>query len=423
MHPEQHFDKPGKSPSMNMDLVPRLAGEEKASVKIDPSVVQDLGVRLAKVERIPLSSRVEVSGLIGFDERNVAIVQALAGGFVEKVPPLAPGDVVRRGDALAVLSIPEWTSAENEFLAVLESHDPSLEATARERLRLLGIPGNLVAELEKDKMARSGFVMRSPVSGVIQSLDIRLGMSVSGGETLARINGLSTVWLDAAVPQAMSVEVHAGDRVKAFISGHEKTVSGKVEAVLPALDESSRSLKVRIAFPNPELRLRPGASARVEIGHDAEETALAVPTEAVIRTGKRTLVMVAEGVGKFSPVEVKAGREIGDKTVISSGLSENQEIASSGQFLIDSEASLSGVMIRSQKSGMDEADATIVGLSGNQVTLSHGPFRALGMPGMTTTFSLANPDVAKGLKAGEKVHVMVHQNGDGPVVTKMETRP
>ncbi len=422
MHPEQHFDKPGKSPYMNMDLVPKLAEEENAGIRISASTLQDLGVRLARVERIPLSSRIEVSGLIGFDERNIAIVQALAGGFVEKVPPLAPGDVIHQGDALAVLSIPEWTAAEKEFLAVLESTDPSLKATAREKLHLQGIPGSFVSQLEKTRTARSSFVLRSPVSGVIQSLDIRLGMSVSGGQTLARINGLSTVWLDAAVPQSMSDEVHAGDKVKADISGRDEPVSGVVEAVLPVLNESSRSLKVRIALANPELRLRPGASALVEIGHDTEETALAIPTEALIRTGKRTLVMVAEGRGRFSPVEVTIGREIGDKTVISSGLRENQEIASSGQFLIDSEASLSGVMIRSQGSAkheMDETDASIVALSRNKVTLKHGPFRAFDMPGMTTTLPLANPDVAKGLKSGDKVHVMVHETEQGLVVMKM----
>ncbi len=343
MHPEQHFDKPGKSPYMDMDLLPRIAGEKMQGegIRISPAVVQNLGVRVAKVERIPLSTEIDASGLIGFDEREVAILQARAGGFVEKVSGLAPGDIIAKGDAIATLSIPEWTAAENEFLAA--QADPSLKEAARERMRLAGIPANDRREIERSNQAFSSFTLRSPLSGVIQSLEIRQGMNISAGQTLVRINGLSRVWLDAAVPQSRSNEVHAGDRVSARIFSGE-TVEGKVEAVLPVMSEASRTVKVRISLPNPDLKLRPGASAQVRIGHSARKTALAVPSEAIISTGKRTLVMVSRGGGRFVPVEVNAGEEIGDRTVILSGLHENQEIASSGQFLIDSEASLAGVM-------------------------------------------------------------------------------
>lgn len=428
MHPEQHFAKPGKSPYMNMDLVPKVAGEKMndEGIRISPSVVQNLGVRLTKVERIPLSTEIDVSGLIGFDEREVAILQARANGFVEKIYGLAPGDVIKKGDAIVMLSIPKWTAAKNEYLAA--QFDPSLKEAARERMRLAGIPENDMREIEKGKKAFRSFTLRAPVSGVIQSLDIRQGMSVSAGQTLVRINGLSKVWLDAAVPQSQSNEVHAGDMVSArMLSG--ETIEGKVEAVLPVMSEASRTVKVRISLPNPDLRLRPGASSQVKIGHAENKTALAVPTEALIRTGKRTLVMVSKGGGRFVPVEVNAGEEIGNRTVILSGLMENQEIASSGQFLIDSEANLSGVMARSlqektmKRKDMDESDATIVKLSGNEVTLKHGPFKSFGMPGMTMTFPLANPDIARGMKTGDRVHVMVRKTANGLVVTKMGMMP
>ena len=428
MHPEQHFDKPGKSPYMNMDLVPKFAGEEKSDegIRINPSILQNLGVRLSKVERIPLSTEIEVSGLIGFDEREMAILQARAGGFVEKVFGLAPGDVIKKGDAIVMLSVPEWTAAENEYLAA--RNDPSLAEAARERMRLAGIPGNDMREIEKRRKAFPSFVLRSPVSGVIQSLDIRLGMSVSPGQTLIRVNGLSKVWLDAAVPQSSSSDVHAGDSVKAEILPGEK-ISGKVESVIPVMSESSRSLKVRISLPNPDLKLRPGASSQVKIGHSGGGTALAIPTEAIIRTGKRALVMVSDGSGHFTPVEVTTGQEIGDRTVILSGLHEDREIASSGQFLIDSEANLSGVMARRlpekamKHKDVDETDATIVKLSDNEVTLEHGPFKSFGMPGMTMTFPLSGEDVAKGMKNGDRVRVMVRKTDKGLVVMRMEMRP
>ncbi len=345
MHPEQHFDKPGKSPYMNMNLLPKLAGGtlNDEGVRISPAVVENLGVRLAKVERIPLSTEIDASGLIGFDEREVAVLQARAGGFVRKVFGLAPGDVIGKGDAIADLSIPEWTAAENEFLAA--QTDPSLMEAAKERMRLAGISENDRRIIEKERKAFPSFTLRSPVSGVIRSLDIRQGMNLSAGQTLMRINGLSRVWLTAAVPQSLSNEVHAGDMVSAKILSGEN-IKGKVEAVLPVMSESSRTVQVRISLPNPGLKLRPGASAQVRIGHAENRTVLAVPSEAIIRTGKRTIVMVSKGGGRFVPVEVNAGEEIGDRTVILSGLMEGQEIASSGQFLIDSEASLSGIMAR-----------------------------------------------------------------------------
>ena len=426
MHPEQHFDKPGKSPYMNMDLVPKLAGEEKKDegIRINHSVMQNLGVRLARVERIALSNEIDVSGLIGFDEREVAILQARTGGFVEKVYGFAPGDVIHKGDAVVVLSVPEWTAAENEFLAA--RNDPSLKDAARERMHLAGLPENDMREIEKQGKAFPAFTLRSPVSGVIQSLDIRQGMSVSAGQTLIRINGLSKVWLDAAVPQSLSEAVHAGDTVSAKIYSGE-SIAGKVEAVLPVMDEPSRSVKVRISLSNPDLKLRPGASSQVKIGHAGNKTALAVPTEAIIRTGKRVIVMVSEGGGKFVPAEVSVGQEIGDKTVILSGLMENQEVASSGQFLIDSEASLSGVMARSvphmaerRIENTDEADATIVKLSGNEITLKHGSFKAFDMPAMTMAYALASPQLAVGLQAGDRVHVRLKKHGEDFIVDEMK---
>ncbi len=427
MHPEQHFDKPGKSPYMNMDLVPKLAGEEKKDegIRINHATVQNLGVRLAKVERIALSREIDVSGLIGFDEREVAILQARTGGFVERVYGLAPGDVIKKGDAVVVLSVPEWTAAENEFLAA--RNDPLLKDSARERMRLAGLPENDMREIEKHGKAFPTFTLRSPVTGVIQSLDIRQGMSVSPGQTLIRINGLSKVWLDAAVPQSLSDAVHAGDTVSAKIYSGE-SIAGKVEAVLPVMDESSRSVKVRISLSNPDLKLRPGASSQVRIGHAENKTALVVPSEAIIRTGKRSIVMVSEGGGKFVPNEVSTGQEIGDRTVILSGLMENQEIASSGQFLIDSEASLSGIMARSVPSmkhsndimETDEADATIVKLSGNEVTLKHGPFKAFDMPAMTMPYALASPQLAEGLETGDRVHVRLSKHGEDYVVDEMK---
>ncbi len=429
MVPQQHFDKPGKSPFMDMELVPKYADAEggASGVKIDPTVAQNLGVRLAKVERIPLATQVQTSGIIGFNERNVAVVQTRSGGFVERVWPLAPGDVVKAGQPIAAFLIPEWAAAQHELLAVRASGDAALLAAARDRLRLLGMPERVIDAVEKNAAVQSRFTVTAPIGGVIQSLDVRAGMTLTAGQTLARINGLSTVWLEAAVPQSLAGLASIGDHAMATIAGEATPVEGRVTGIVPMLQDASRTLQVRIELPNRDGRLRPGMSAQILLRRQSERTALAVPTEAVIRTGKRALVMLADAQGRFTPAEVSLGEEIGDRTVIAAGLDEGQQVVASGQFLIDSEAKLSGIAARPinesampVSQALDEADATIKGLAAGEVTLSHGPFKMLGMPGMTMTFPLAAPTLTAGFKVGDRVRVGVRQTDDGLAVERIE---
>lgn len=432
MVPQQHFDKPGKSPFMDMALVPKYAddGGGTTGVRIDPRVTQNLGLRLAVVERIPLASVVEATGIVGFNERDVAVEQARVGGFVERVWPLAPGDVIAAGQPLAELLVPEWTAAQHEMLAVRGSGDAALLAAARERLRLLGMPDELIRDADRTGQARARFVVRSSRSGVVQSLEVRSGMTLMAGQTLARINGLATVWLDVAVPEASSGGVRVGSQADVRMAAFpDKSMSGRVTTILPALADASRTLRVRVEMPNRDAALRPGMSAQVRLRTGADGTALAVPTEAIIRTGQRSVVMAVEGDGRYAPVEVTLGRELGERTVIAAGLSEGRKIVASGQFLLDSEASLSGVLARSgaaaPESGnvpaaaLHEADATVAAIDDREITLAHGPFQTLAMPAMTMTFRLAGSELAKGLKAGDEVRVGVRQTDDGLVVERI----
>ncbi len=429
MAPQQHFDKPGKSPFMDMELVPKYADAsgDAVGVKIDPTITQNLGLRLAAVTRIPLAEQVDVSGIIGFNERDVAVVQNRSGGFVERVWPLAPGDRVRAGQPLVELLVPEWAAAQHEMLAIRSSGDAALLAAARDRLRLLGMPGRAIGALEKSGVVQSRYTVSAPIGGVIQSLDVRIGMTVTAGQTLARINGLSTVWLEAAVPEAFAGLVGVGTHVTVNMADSQTPIEGRVMGIVPMLQDASRSLRVRIELPNRDGKLYPGMSARVGLKSESQATALAIPTEAVIRTGKRALVMVASGQGHFIPVEVSLGREIGEQTVIASGLDEGQQVVASGQFLIDSEASLRGLMVQNSDAAtkvatpaLHGANATIRALDPGEITLEHGPFKTLAMPGMTMIFPLAKPDLTQGFKVGDKVRVDVRQTDDGLVVERIE---
>ncbi|WP_285355288.1 efflux RND transporter periplasmic adaptor subunit [Pseudomonas sp. lyk4-R2A-10] len=354
MYPQQKFDKPGKSPFMDMQLVPRYAsGEEgSATVSIDPGLSQNLGLRVAPVSRGAFTSSLDVSGVLGFNERDVAVIQARTNGFVERVYARAPGDVLTAGTALADILVPEWTAAQSEFLALRRSGDADLIAAARQRLRLTGMPASLIAQVERSGKVQSELTVTSPLGGVLQALDVRAGMTVASGETLARVNGLNSVWLAVAVPESQTGSVAVGQAVEARLPAFPGRVfNGTVSAILPDTNPDSRTLRVRVELTNADGRLRPGMTAQVRLNRSTGQDSLSVPSEAVIRTGKRALVMLAEDAGHYRPVEVRLGQESDGRTVILEGLAEGQSVVTSGQFLLDSEASLKGIVAEPLESG------------------------------------------------------------------------
>ncbi|MCQ9186457.1 copper-binding protein, partial [Streptomyces sp. IBSBF 2953] len=220
-----------------------------------------------------------------------------------------------------------------------------------------------------------------------------------------------------------------GQGVEARLPAFPGTIlNGKVSAILPETNPDSRTLRVRVELPNPDGRLRPGLTAQVRLNRSTGQSVLWVPSEAVIRTGRRALVMLAEDAGRFRPVEVQLGQESDGKTAIVKGLEEGQKVVTSGQFLLDSEASLKGIAANSEEesppsaaaSSFHEADGQIVEINDKEVTLAHGPFKTLGMPGMTMTFPLASPALMQGLKTGDKVRIAVSQTDDGLRIERLE---
>ncbi|NWE22859.1 efflux RND transporter periplasmic adaptor subunit [Pseudomonas sp. P7548] len=358
MYPQQQFDKPGKSPFMDMQLVPRYADGGAAAatpaVQIDPRLAQNIGVRLAPVTRGVLTTTLDVSGTLAFNDRDVAVVQARAAGFVERVYARAPGDVLKAGAPLADILVPEWAAAQEEFLALRRSGEGSLIGAVRQRLQLSGMPATLIAQMERSGQVQSVLTVTSPLNGALQTLEVREGMTVAAGQTLARFNGLDHVWLQVAVPEAQGAALHVGQSVQSrFVGLPGKTLTGTVSAILPAAALDSRTLQVRVELPNPDGTLRPGMTAQVSLAQGSAQPVLQVPSEALIRTGKRVLVMLAEEGGHYRPVEVHVGAESQDQTAVVSGLQEGQQVVASGQFLLDSEASLKGITVTPAEAAMN----------------------------------------------------------------------
>lgn len=434
MVPQHRFEKPGKSPFMDMDLVPRYVNEggDVATISIDAGITQNLGIRLATVSRGQLVNVIEAVGVLEYNARDVALVQARAGGFVERVYRHAPGDVLDKGAALADLLIPEWSAAQEEYLALRRIGEPALLAAARQRLRLAGMPASTISQLERSGKVNASITISTPIGGVLQDLDVREGMTLAAGAPLARINGLDSVWLEVAVPEAQSQGIRVGQRATARLPALPgQLIEGEITAVLPEASAASRTLRVRVELPNPDGLLRPGLTAQASLAGGDDASVLLIPGEAVIRTGRRSLVMLAEPGGRYRPVEVETGRESGSQTVILRGLEEGQQVVASGQFLLDSEASLRGIVATPAASDVQhdhaqpaptlhEAEGRVMALADARVKIAHGPFHTLGMPGMTMAFAVADAALLQDIEVEDRVRFAVRETDAGLLVERIQ---
>ncbi len=346
MVPGQRFDKPGKSPFMDMQLVPVYADSGAASgVQVSPAVQQNLGIRYATARRATMSSSFDAVGAVQFDERRNVAVQTRVAGYVEHLAVRAPMERVRKGQALATLFAPDWLGPQNELIALERSGvSADLIAAARQRLRALSIPDDLVRRSQQGGAAQARFTLASPADGVVAELGVREGVAVTPGMTLFRIAGLETVWAVAEVPEAQAIRLVRGQKVKAALQADaSQTFQGELKEILPEVSTATRTLKARFEVDNRAGRLTPGMLLRLTIsGPDSER--LVLPSEAVIRTGKRAVVILRNAQGGFEPRDVALGPDFGDDVEIVSGLSAGDPVVASGQFLIDSEARLRSVL-------------------------------------------------------------------------------
>ena len=364
MAPGQKFDKPGKSPFMDMQLVPVYAeGDADAgTVAISPRVQQSLGVRTTEVRPGVLSAPVEAVGSAAYNERDVVVVQARSNGFIEKLYVRAPLDPVRQGQPLAELYVPDWVAAQEEYLSAkriaAQASAKSLEGladAAKQRMRLAGMSDEQIRRVEATGSVQARATLTAPIGGIVTELAAREGMTVMAGAPLFRINGLSTIWVNAEVPESVAAQVRPGTLVEARAPALPGTVfKGKVSAILPEVNPATRTIKARVELANPGGRLVPGMFASVNFAPAARAEVLLVPSEAVIRTGKRSIVVVAQGGGNFAPVDVEIGLDNNGQTEIRKGLAAGQKVVVSGQFLVDSEASLRGTATRMGEPAMGE---------------------------------------------------------------------
>ena len=442
MVPGQKFDKPGKSPFMDMQLVPVYADGEgdEGKVTISPRMQQNLGVRTAEVVTGKLASEVQAVGSVAYNERDVAVVQARSNGFVEKLYVRAPLDPVRKGQALAELYVPDWVAAQEEYLSARRIGETGLAEVmaglldgARQRMRLAGMTEDQIHLVESTGQVHARFVVSAPISGVIAELGAREGMTVMAGGALFRINGLDTVWVNAEVPENRMALVRPGNPVTAVSPALPGAIfKGKLNALLPEVNVSTRTIKARIELANPNNQLVPGMFVTVNLSPVVRKETLLVPAEAVIRTGTRSVVIVAQGDGRFVPTDVEIGSEAEGRTEIRNGLKAGEKVVVSGQFLIDSEASLKGTFTRmgdtpvaASEGGSQthHGEGKVEKIGEREITLSHGPIASLQWGAMTMAFRVKDPSLLSGLKPGQNIEFEFTQVGNDYVVSRITPQP
>ncbi len=452
MVPTQKFDKPGKSPFMEMQLEPKYAEAdgEDAGVVISSQTQQSLGIRLAKVEMHEFGNKLSAVGRIEPDERKLYVIQTRILGFVERLLVRAMGDQVSKGQKVAEIYAPELLAAQQEYLALKGYESDSvknglavsgLAHAARSRLKLLGMSEGEIAAITLSGISNTRFGIYAPASGVLTELNVREGGQLMPGTSLMQITDLSKVWLIADVPERDASKLKLGNAAEVQLQGLADPIKGKISYIYPSLDATTRSLQVRVELSNKGGLLRPSMYASVDFTGESHE-ALSVPSEAVIVTGTRKVVIVKLKNG-FHPVDVTTGQENNNTTEILQGVSAGDDVVASGQFLIDSEASLSGVLSKLSQPAEKEGALSDMGMKepamdelskvkipektsekmpvghgkvmkidakSGKVTLAHQPITELGWSSMTMGFTVKDTKSLAKLTVGDMVQFTLKSN-------------
>ncbi len=370
MNPSITSPVPAKD-EMGMDYIPVYADEVDATrpagtVKIDPVMVQKMGIRLAKVDCMVLKREVRAPGRVEYDQERLWSVHPKFKGWVEELYVAKTGDEVVGGQPLLSIYSPELVATQQEFLLALAaggnggggSGPFGLKDAALSRLELFGVPISFIKELESSRKVRRTISLKAPGKGVVLKVGALPGDYVTPKSELFRICDLSQVWVIAEIYESDLPWVREGDMVEVetpVMPG--QTVKGRVDFVYPEVEGKTRTVPVRVVMDNTKRLLRPGMFVDVAIFSGLERKALVVPSEAVVRSGKEERVFVQTSPGVFEPRKVKLGLEAQGMAEVLSGVSHGEEVVVSAQFLIDSESKLKEAAAKMMRSGTAQGDS------------------------------------------------------------------
>jgi Cu(I)/Ag(I) efflux system membrane fusion protein len=354
MHPQIVRDQPGKCPICGMDLVLKqlaATGEAHPMVEVSHAMVQSLGVRTQRVERDTLWKYIRTVGRVDYDETRLVHMHPRTEGWLEKLTLRAEGDPVKQGQLLGRLYSPEILAAQVDFLIALEqaSGSKNLEK-ARNRLRLLGVDEATISRIQHKRETQNTVPLHAPEQGIMAKLLAREGMYVKPEMEIFTIVDPARMWVLVDVFEHQIEWLRLGLKTEIRVPAYPGRVwQGEVDYIYPDLDPKTRTLRVRLAFDNPDGLLKANMFAEVVIFGGPKRNALLIPADALIATGERTSVIKALGEGRFQPVDVVIGAARAGRVEILDGLAEGDEVVVSGQFLIDSESSLQASFLRMEE--------------------------------------------------------------------------
>lgn len=446
MVPNTHFEKPGKSPFMDMELVPMYDEPKGAqgAVSIDSRTRQNLGIRTAAVTSGAIEQRIESVGYVEADQRKIATVQTRVQGWVERLAVAAVNDSVRKGQVVMEIYSPDLLAAQAEYL--LASRDAArpdgqmLAQASRTRLSVLGMTEEQIRQLGVAGRASRRFAYLAPINGVVTELNVRLGAQVSPGANAMSLVDLSSIWVIAEIPETLGAWVRAGISAEIRLAAYpQRKFTGSVEYVYPEVTQTSRSLRARIRLDNRDAVLKPGMYADVVISAAPRGDKLQIPSEAVIATGTRKVAIVVEADGSFRPQAVKTGGETGGMVEVLEGLTLGQRVVTSGQFLLDSESNMRSGLARMEPAenpaepmATSEIPTThttrgqikAIDLTAGSITVTHEPIPALKWPAMTMDFSVPDKKALEQARTGQKIEFDFSDKGNGSfVVTAIRPMP
>ncbi len=425
MDPNYKRDKPGKSP-MGMDLIPvyadNLAGanDKPGTVKIDPSVENNLGVKTAAVELAKLSPRIETVGYIAFDESKLWQTNVRVSGWVEKLYINAVGEQVKKGDVLFTLYSPELVKAQEELLNAKRTGRDGLVKGATERLLSLGVDREQINQVIRRGKASQTIEIKALANGVIASLNIREGGYLSPAQAVISAGPLHEVWVDAEVFERQAHWLTNGSQASMTLDALPgKAWQGEVDYVYPILDPKTRTLRMRLKFANPNGELKPNMFANITLQPVSDSEVLTVPKSSVIRSGGMTRVVLAEGEGKYRSARIETGREADDKVEVLLGLNQGDRIVTSAHFMLDSESSQSADLSRingveaAAETAWAKGEITDLMADHGMLTINHQPVPEWNWPGMTMNFNAAQGVDLSALQKGQAIEFEMEKTPEG----------
>lgn len=431
MDPNDKRDRPAKD-WMGMDFVPvyadKLNREDKGVVRISPEVVNNLGVRIAKVKKGKFSRRIDTVGYVDFDESKISHVHMRTEGWIHNLVVNVEGERVNKGQLLFTLYSPTLVNAQEEYLQAVAAGGQGLVRASAERLLSLGLTESQIENLRTTRKAVQYVATYAPQTGIVSALNVRHGMYVKPETEVMSLASMDSIWIQAEVFERQSTWVEVGQAAEARLpSMPGRSWKGQVDYVYPELDPITRTLRVRLRFDNPEEFLKPNMYADVSILGSETKPVIYVPRDALILDGKEPRVILALGEGRFKPKTVTPGIESGDQVEIINGLSENDVVVVSAQFLIDSEASLDASFQRmepmpdegenrEQVHPHGEGVINTINTRTRSVNVSHGPVTLLGWPAMTMDFAVSEDIDLDAVRPGSHIKFDLTRDRDGKYI-------